>query len=137
MPSTVRPAESYLEQLIVKVCLENSVYQEKTIRMNMLDAVSYIQEHYRDADISVEQVAEKYRISVSYFSKLFNEYVGVTFPEFISDLRLEYAREVLLSNQDISIKKVAEICGYGGTSYFSAQFKKKYNISPSAMRRNR
>ena len=132
-----RELESYLEQLIVKVCLENSVYQEKTIRMNMLDAVSYIQEHYRDADISVEQVAEKYRISVSYFSKLFNEYVGVTFPEFISDLRLEYAREVLLSNQDISIKKVAEICGYGGTSYFSAQFKKKYNISPSAMRRNR
>ena len=103
----------------------------------MLDAVSYIQEHYRDADISVEQVAEKYRISVSYFSKLFNEYVGVTFPEFISDLRLEYAWEVLLSNQYISIKKVAEICGYGGTSYFSAQFKKKYNISPSAMRRNR
>lgn len=129
--------ENYLEQFIAEVCLENSVYQEKTIRMSMLDAVSYIQEHYRDADISVEQVAEKFHISVSYFSRLFNEYVGVTFPEFISDLRLEYAREVLSSNPDISVKKVAELCGYGGTSYFSAQFKKKYNISPSAMKRTR
>lgn len=129
--------EKYLEQLISGVCLENSVYQEKTIRMNMLDAVSYIQEHYRDAGISVEQVAEKFHISVSYFSRLFNEYVGVTFPEFISDLRLEYAREMLLSNPDISVKKVAEICGYGGTSYFSAQFKKKYSISPSAVKRMR
>lgn len=129
--------EKYLEQLIDEVCLENSVYQEKTIRMNMLDAVSYIQEHYRDADISVEQVAEKFHISVSYFSKLFHEYVGVTFPEFISDLRLEYAREMLLSNPDISVKKVAEICGYGGTSYFSAQFKKKYGISPSSAKRMR
>lgn len=127
--------ENYLEQFIVEVCLENNIYQEKTIRMSMLDAVSYIQEHYRDTDISVEQVAEKFHISVSYFSRLFNEYVGVTFPEFISDLRLEYAREVLSSNPDISVKKVAEICGYGGTSYFSAQFKKKYNISPSAVKR--
>ena len=129
--------EKYLEQLIGEVYLENSVYQEKTIRMSMLDAVSYIQEHYRDSDMSVEQVAEKFHISVSYFSRLFHEYVGVTFPEFISDLRLECAREMLHANPDISVKKVAEICGYGGTSYFSAQFKKKYGISPSAIKRMR
>ncbi len=132
-----RELENYLEQFIAEVCLENSVYQEKTIRMSMLDAIAYIQEHYRDADISVEQVAEKFHISVSYFSKLFNEYVGLTFPEFISDLRLEYARKLLSSTPDINVKKVAEICGYSGTSYFSAQFKKKYSISPSAMKRMR
>lgn len=73
--------------------------------MNMLDAVEYIQEHYRDEDICVEQVAERFHMSVSYFSKLFNEYAGMTFPEFITDLRLTYAKEMLRANPDINIKR--------------------------------
>lgn len=126
--------EYYLKHLAEETCFENSVYQEKTLRMNMLDAVEYIRNHYRDDDICVELVADQFHISVSYFSKLFNEYVGMTFPEFINDLRLTYASEMLRSNPEVNIKKVAEICGFGNTSYFSSQFKKKFGISPSAFR---
>lgn len=126
--------ENYLKHLTEEICFENSVFQEKTLRMNMLDAVEYIQEHYRDEDICVEQVAERFHMSVSYFSKLFNEYAGMTFPEFITDLRLTYAKEMLRANPDINIKKVAEICGFSTTSYFSSQFKKKFGLSPSAVR---
>lgn len=129
--------ENYLKHLTEEICFENSVFQEKTLRMNMLEAVSYIQEHYRDEDICVELVSEQFHISVSYFSKLFNEYVGMTFPEFINDLRLRYAKEMLRANPDINIKKVAEICGFSTTSYFSSQFKKKFGISPSAVRNDR
>lgn len=132
-----RDLENYLRHLTEEICFENSVFQEKTLRMNMLDAVSYIQEHYRDEDICVELVAEQFHISVSYFSKLFNEYVGMTFPEFINDLRLRYAKEMLRANPDINIKKVAEICGFSTTSYFSSQFKRKFGISPSAARNDR
>ncbi len=126
--------EAYLKRLTEDVCLENSVYQEKTLRMNMLDAVEYIRAHYRDDSICVDQVAEQFHMSVSYFSKLFNEYVGMTFPEFINDLRLTYAKELLLANRDINIKRVAEMCGFSTTSYFSQQFKKKFGISPSSVR---
>lgn len=100
----------------------------------MLDAVEYIRAHYRDDSICVDQVAEQFHMSVSYFSKLFNEYVGMTFPEFINDLRLTYAKELLLANRDINIKRVAEMCGFSTTSYFSQQFKKKFGISPSSVR---
>ena len=129
--------EYYLKHLIEETCLENSVFQEKTLRMNMLDAVEYIRKHYRDDDICVELVADQFHMSVSYFSKLFNEYVGMTFPEFINDLRLTYASEMLRSNPEVNIKRVAEACGFGNTSYFSSQFKKKFSISPSAFRNGR
>lgn len=126
--------ENYLRQLIQEVCLENRIFSEKAFRLNMLDAIAFISDHYRDSNMSVELVAEQFHISVSYFSKLFNEYVGMTFPEYINDLRLTYARELLKSNPDISIKKTAEICGFSGVSYFSAQFKKKFGVSPSGIR---
>lgn len=124
----------YFQQQIKDICLDNEIFPEKTLRINMIKAVEYIQEHYRDSGISVEQVTEKFHISVSYFSKLFREYTGMTFPEFINDLRLTYAKELLIANPDISIKKVTEACGFGSVSYFSSQFKKKFGISPSAMK---
>ena len=126
--------EEYLGRLTEEACLENSVFQEKTLRMNLLDAVEYIREHYREDAISVEQVADRFHMSVSYFSKLFHEYTGMTFPEFINDLRLTYAKELLLSDRDLNVKRVAQLCGFGTTSYFSQQFKKKFGISPSTVR---
>lgn len=53
------------------------------------------------------------------------------------DLRLTYASEMLRSNPEVNIKRVAEACGFGNTSYFSSQFKKKFGISPSAFRNGR
>ena len=82
----------------------------------------------------MEQVADRFHMSVSYFSKLFHEYTGMTFPEFINDLRLTYAKELLLSDRDLNVKRVAQLCGFGTTSYFSQQFTKKFGISPSTVR---
>ena len=62
--------------------------------------------------------------------KLFHEYTGMTFPEFINDLRLTYAKELLLSDRDLNVKRVAQLCGFGTTSYFSQQFKKKFGMTP-------
>jgi len=129
--------EKHLKKFIINTCLENKVLKEKTLRINMIKAVEYIQEHYRNTDISVEQVADQFHISVSYFSKLFNEYVGMTFPEFINDLRLTYAKEIMTINPGITIKKITEICGFGSVSYFSNQFKKKFGVSPSAVKKTR
>lgn len=126
--------ENYLGHLTEEACLENNVFPEKTLRMNLLDAVEYIREHYCEETISVEQVADRFHMSVSYFSKLFNEYAGMTFPEFVNDLRLSYAKELLQSNPNLNVKRIAELCGFSTTSYFSQQFKKKFGVSPSTVR---
>lgn len=129
-----RDLENYLKYLIEEAGLEHHISQERTLRINMLDAIEYIRLHYREPDICVELISSQFHMSVSYFSKLFNEYIGMTFPEFINDLRLTYASELLTANPSVSIKKIAEICGFNNTSYFSAQFRKKFGISPSSFR---
>lgn len=71
---------NYLENITEDACLENKVYMERTSRLDILSAVQYIKEHFTDQDISVDKVSAEYGISVSYFSKTFNENVGMTFP---------------------------------------------------------
>lgn len=128
---------NYLENITEDACLENKVYMERTSRLDILSAVQYIKEHFTDQDISVDKVSAEYGISVSYFSKTFNENVGMTFPEYVTELRMTYAYELLDQKPDLSIKKVSELCGFNGVSYFSAQYKKKYGVSPSQGRKNR
>ena len=125
----------FFEQLITNSCLENKVVKEKNLRIQVVDSLDYIQQNYKNPDICVDKVAEKFHISVSYYSKLFNEFVGMTFPEYINDLRLSFAKELLTANSIISIKRVAEISGFSNLSYFSAQFKKKYGFTPSGYRK--
>lgn len=122
-----------LHQQVEEICSGPDAMTENTIRKRMIDAVSFIREHYREEDISVESVAEEIQMSVSYFSKLFNDYVGMSFPEYINDLRLTYAYSMIIEHRELSIRKIAESCGFRSMSYFSSQFKKKFGTTPSSL----
>ena len=59
----------YLSNLIEDACLEVNTYQERSIRTDMLSALEYINSHYQEPELSVEQVSEVIHISPSYFFK--------------------------------------------------------------------
>ena len=132
--STHQQLLDYICGNIQYTCSELMGIQDKTTRLKVLDSITYIQDNYAKREISVEQVADLFNVSVSYYSKLFNESVGKTFPEVINELRLENAKKILLNDSNISIKQVAADNGFSSVSYFSSQFKKKYGISPTAYR---
>ena len=100
----------------------------------MMESLEYIQENFVDRNLSVETVSEQFNMSISYFSKLFKESTGVNFPEYVNELRLNRVNEILKNNPNVSVKRAAEVSGFGSLSYFSTQFKKKYGISPSQMK---
>ncbi|MDF2987115.1 MAG: hypothetical protein K0R50_2625, partial [Eubacterium sp.] len=95
-----------------------------------------INEHVGDRDLSVELLAEKFHISPSYFSKLFNNYTKKTFPDYVNCLRLQNAADLLLSNKNLDINEISARVGFNSSSYFAAAFKKKYGMSPSKFRIN-
>ena len=132
--STHQQLLDYIYVNIKYTCNELMGIQDKTTRLKVLDSITYIQDNYTNREISVEQVADLYNISVSYYSKLFNESVGKTFPEVINELRLENAKKILLDDTNISIKQVAADNGFSSVSYFSSQFKKRYGVSPTGYR---
>lgn len=93
----------------------------------------YVDAHLTE-DISLEQMADYINVSSFYLSKLFKEEKGVTFINFISDKRLEKARQ-LLEETDYSIKEITAQVGYNDQNYFSRIFKSKYGLSPKEYRK--
>lgn len=102
-------------------------------------ALEYINSHYSDCSLSLQEICEKLAISVSYFSSAFKNYTGMTFVEALTKKRMEKAME-LLENTSLKTYEVAEKCGYNDANYFSALFKKATEKTPkeyAGLRRNR
>ncbi len=92
-------------------------------------AVEYIRQNFR-CRITMTMLTELCGISDEYLRTLFRGYTGQTPLEYIQALRLTYARE-LLTNEQISVARVAAECGFDNVNYFSRLYKKRYNVSPS------
>ena len=82
--------------------------------------------------ISREEVAERVWLSPSYFSHLFKEVMGIGYNEYLTELRVNKAKELLLQNATVS--DIAEIVGFQNTRYFSSVFQKRTGYTPSEYR---
>ena len=95
-------------------------------------AMLYIQENY-SRDISLDDVSSQVNISPYYFSKLFKQETGGNFIEYLTEVRLRNARE-LLKDSGLSIKEICAESGYSDPNYFSRIFKKYEGVTPSEFR---
>jgi len=100
--------------------------------MAMRKAVKYIQENY-NKDISVENVSEKLGISSASFGKLFKDYTGKHFVDYLIHIRLSKAEDAL-KNSTESIREISEMVGYRDEKYFMRIFKKKTGKTPKEYR---
>jgi len=95
-------------------------------------AQEYIRQHFQK-DLALEEVAQVVGISPYYFSKLFKEEAGTNFVEYLTGIRIEKARQLLM-NRELSIKQVCIDSGYANPNYFSRIFKKWTGITPTEFR---
>ena len=95
-------------------------------------ATRYLKEHFSEP-ITADDVADYVAFSRPYFSKLFKQVEGMTFTQYLQELRLEEVKK-LLWDTDTTISKIAFNCGFHGLSYFNAFFRKMMNCSPSQYR---
>lgn len=92
----------------------------------------YIDENYTK-DIYLEQLAEKYSITPKYMSKLLKEALGIPFQQYLSNLRIDRAKE-LLSSSKRNITEIAEDVGFNSRNTFIRMFKKHEGVPPSEYR---
>ena len=95
----------------------------------ILKAKEYIDKHYKE-DISLESMSCQTDISPYYFSKLFKHQIGVTFIDYLTNLRIAKAKE-LLRNPQLSMKEICSEVGYNNPNYFSRIFKKSTGMTPT------
>ncbi len=91
--------------------------------------VDYIDKHYRDNDISLKKIADKFSYTEKYLSHLFKKNMDVSFKGYINTLRIQYAY-TLIENGEDSLLDISKACGYSDPLYFSKVFKKIRGISP-------
>ncbi len=90
-----------------------------------------------DASISLEDLAKVSCFSKYHFSRIFNAFVGESPFMFIQRIRLERANYLLRLKPETSITEIAMECGFNDLSVFSRQFTSHFNISPSALKKQK
>lgn len=114
---------------ILKLYEQRSQAQTLPIRK----AKQFINAHYMEP-ISLEEVSGIVAFNASYFSTLFKKECGLTFLEYLSQLRVEKAKE-LLRNTQLSIAEVCCSVGYLDVKHFNKTFKRYASVSPLEFRR--
>ncbi len=94
----------------------------------------YLQEHLSE-EISLSVLAEEFHLNPQYISQLFKSEIGVGFLTYLSNMRLEKAKKLLVSTA-LSVAEIAEQCGYSDYRVFTKVFKKTEGITPSQFRRD-
>ena len=130
----VLKSKSILYDVLYHIQREHDpVYLSGAQRDRMSKAMDYIKEYYCKKDISMEELARESGLTASYFRSLFRKQFGKSPQQYVTELRMERAMELLRSNM-LSVAQVAEQCGYNGQSYFCREFKKHVGIAPSRYR---
>lgn len=102
-------------------------------RNAMHRAIDYIKEHY-NRKITLEEVARHSGYSPAYFSRIFAEEIGMSFKEYVNDLRIERSKELLLA-EELPILEIGSLVGFNDQSYFCKIFKRATGVSPDVFRK--
>ena len=101
--------------------------------VSIMKAVKIVESDFTK-HIHASEVASEIGISRSYFSVRFKKYVGVTFGDFIQNLRLQKSQKLLLETK-LSVMEIAYQSGYEDVYYFNRVFREKMKCSPSEYRK--
>lgn len=96
--------------------------------------VKYLEEHYAE-DIRNEDLASMICYSTQYMTRLFKEVFHISPYQYLLDIRIRKAKELLANQPSLSIQDVCYQTGFDDASYFTSVFKKSEHMTPSAFRK--
>lgn len=94
--------------------------------------LDWMQMHYR-THINADDIAKQFHFNTAYLRRLFKERVGVSIMQYLKELRLEYAKNLIMTT-NLKISEVCDRSGYRSMPTFISDFKQKYNHAPLAFR---
>ena len=133
--SDLNEVKSWLQHICVKIMESISQERQDTCKVIVSSAKEYINKHYSLSDLGINDVCTYLHISPTYFSALFKKETKTTFINYLTQVRMEAAKD-LLKSTSLKSFEIAEKVGYSEPNYFSYSFKKNFGISPSEFRSN-
>lgn len=126
--------QALVEQLVI-LALRQMKQEEQTCPEAFINrALGYLYTHFSEA-ITVGDAASYVGYTPNYFNTCFHRQMGQPFGEYLRQMRLTYA-ENLLRSSPLPVTEVAYESGFGSLSYFSRCFRDRYGVSPQEFRKN-
>lgn len=132
--TTIEQMRAELEQVISSALVFRNSKANHQRTMIIQQAKAYIDDHFGDPDLQMNCVARKFSLSPNHFSTVFRQEVGEPFRDYLSNLRMNRAKE-LLRTTNITCADVARRSGYNDSHYFSTVFKRKTGFTPQGFRK--
>ena len=124
-------SQIFLNRIFLLIAQSSNTYLSKRNRELLTPAIEYMKEHILDPAFTVSDLVDRSGVSDTYFRKLFTSFYHMTPQRYIINERINYAKQVLYHEPDISIQALSEYVGYNDAFYFSRLFKKVTGESPS------
>lgn len=100
------------------------------------DIAAFLEKNYH-WDVKIDSIAEMFNYSRNHLYTLFKKEYGISPKEYLLDLRIEKAKQILSENGDgISVKETAYAVGFGDPLYFSRVFRSVVGVSPMQYKSN-
>lgn len=109
--------------------LDNKDEQTGTVNDKFFEMLRHIDKNYAE-DLYLKELCSKFYINMSYCCELFRKYRDMTFSQYLTDVRINKACD-LLKNRSITVADACEMVGYKDYFYFNRVFKKKIGCTPS------
>lgn len=113
-------------------CFQSFQYDDEKRKSTIIAAINYVTDNM-DKALNQTELARELHMSNSNFSKLFKQYTGMNFVDFITEKRINKAKE-LLTYTNLKTSEIAQKTGYVESRYFNQLFKKKVGCSPREFR---
>ncbi|MFC0212983.1 helix-turn-helix domain-containing protein [Paenibacillus chartarius] len=124
-----------LIQMMVQLQRFEMINETETVSFRLLDEViHYIKSKYTQ-NLTVQDVADYFFLSASHFQRLFKKSTGLSFTQYLQNVRIQKCCE-LLKSTDIPIYQIANQVGYQDMKFFHALFRKKTGVTPRQYRQN-
>ncbi|MDU1855092.1 MAG: AraC family transcriptional regulator, partial [Clostridium baratii] len=132
--SNIKNIKDELSNAITSSHINDLSYEKDIVHNSILKpAIEYIYSH-KNENVSLKKASDLCHISSSYFSRIFSKEVGQNYSTYISKLKIEWAKQLLIST-DITVSEISDNLGFNESGYFIKIFKKYESITPSLYRK--
>lgn len=123
-----------LYRLNAEICRQKYI-KNRPAETSCSRVLNYLKNHLEES-LSLETLAEQVHLDKNYLVRLFRDTYGQTPIQTLIQLRMERACD-LITNTHMTISDIAAACGYNSASYFTAEYKKYFGITPLKQRSNK
>lgn len=128
-------ARQYSKEQYPVLCYQPEMFAQDQPEELVRSVKAYIDAHYQQPELTLQDIAEHTHLSANYVSTLFKKYSGLNIVEYLTQTRIEQAAR-LLTFTNMKTYEIAEQVGYTNSQYFSVLFKRRYGLSPKEYRGN-